>query len=233
MCRYHSKNTQSSHSIKWEGPVNSFFGSQRSISERIKERRAIKMPNWCQNFLRVQGNKEEVEEFVIFVRSENVDEDERIFDFNKILPYPKIFQEQDERVKDFWRRHGFGYNQKFPEGGWQYCWDNNLIPPKDGFNSGGYEWCCDNWGTKWNSWHVESLIKPGNILYYFMTAWSPPLPVIHEAGVKFPHLEFTIEYIEYGAGFKGTFRIRNGKIIKDIYGEIPDEEYETADNVFF
>ncbi len=55
----------------------------------------------------------------------------------------------------------------------------------------------------------------------------------YEAGVRFSHLELTIDYIEYGNGFKGTFEIRNGEIVKDICGKIPDEEYETADNVFF
>jgi hypothetical protein len=148
------------------------------------------MPNWCQNFLRVQGKKEEVEEFVRFVRSEKVDEEKRVFDFNKILP-------------------------------------------EDDAESCGYEWLYDYWGTKWNSYDSNMLISPGIVNYNFLTAWSPPLPVIHEAGLRFPHLEFTIKYIEYGMGFKGTFRIRNGKIIEDVYGKIPDEEYENADNVFY
>jgi len=191
------------------------------------------MANWCQNFLTVKGKKEEVDEFVKFVRSENGDENEQVFDFNTIIPYPKIFNEQDERVKDFWRRHGFGSNQLFPKNGWQYCRENNLVPPRDGFNSGGYEWCIENWGTKWNPWDVNRLINQGTAFYNFITAWSPPLPVIHEAGIRFPHLELTIDYIEYGNCFKGTFEILNGEIVEDICGEIPDEEYETANNVFF
>jgi hypothetical protein len=45
--------------------------------------RGCKMPNWCENSVRVHGDPKEVKEFVEFVKSK-----EQEFDFEKVVPLP-------------------------------------------------------------------------------------------------------------------------------------------------
>jgi hypothetical protein len=51
------------------------------------------MPNWCENDLWINGNKKEQEKVLDFISNKTINEDNdycsKIFDFNKILPYPK------------------------------------------------------------------------------------------------------------------------------------------------
>ena len=94
------------------------------------------MPNWCQNELSVSSKKPVyIDNFIKFVKS---DEDEEVFDFNKIIPYPKKYADADKAQAE-WRKIP-GNENKY--GGLE-------VP--DGFNHGGYDWCLKNWGTKWNA----------------------------------------------------------------------------------
>lgn len=172
------------------------------------------MPNWCENDLKIIGPKEEIQRFLDHVKT-----DSSRFDFETIIPYPEEFKKQDE-VAVAWEK-----NKDRPL---------NSKRPKDGFNSGGYEWCVNNWGTKWN------LVENGfhEIIFddwedwgggewerqlHFDTAWSPPVPVIHEASMLFPELMFELRYFEQGCAFNGIYRVKN-KIVElnktgDYFGD--------------
>ena len=114
----------------------------------------------------------------------------------------------------------------------QRMFDFNTIKPYpeifDEQGAGGNEWCIENWGTKKIAFGVKLEHKLNVAVYSFFTAWSPPLPVIHEAGVKFPHLEFTNSFIEYGEGFMGKYKMRNGKEVELKCEEIPAEMFEES-----
>lgn len=153
------------------------------------------MPNWCENRLVVRGEQDELNRMVEQIKSE-----ERLLDFNKILPYPARFQEQDNEVEAL-RNSGV-------------AWEDI---PKDGYNSGGYEWCIENWGTKWNA--VEATIDEDyDITYFFDTAWSPPIPVIHELSRQFPELYFELTFGDPAMDFSGVYEFKDGHFMREDDG---------------
>lgn len=64
--------------------------------------------------------------------------------------------------------------------------------------------CIDAWGTKWDVC-FGSVIGEGEDykVYYFETAWSPPVPVVHAMQREFPELIISMTYREEGIGFTG------------------------------
>jgi hypothetical protein len=118
------------------------------------------MPNWNENELTITGP--EVHKVLEAIRSETIDDqDLRILDFNRIIPYPQMYRDMDKRAgeyqeklaaiaKDDPQRKG-----KLEALGAEYGVEPGAPWIKDGFNSGGYEWCCDNWATKWQPCHVR------------------------------------------------------------------------------
>ena len=124
------------------------------------------MPNWTENELTITGP--DVQKVLNTIHSEaHDDEDARLLDFDKIIPYPKAYRELDQ--------HAHEYQQKFmaisredPERqtklealAAEYGVEPGAPWIKDGFNSGGYEWTCEFWGTKWNAAHVTLTTRNG------------------------------------------------------------------------
>lgn len=178
------------------------------------------MPNHCENELTVSSewkkdnyHKEELRQFMEEVKESSPWEPEspRGFSYDSIIPYPRVFRERDIEVEKLRQEYNKKYKEAKEKGG--------LLPDypkeKDGYNQGGYEWCCDNWGTKWDTYDLKVNIdnlEYGYINYTFQSAWNPPLPVIYAASLKFPHLKFMLEYWEAGAGFQGTYIVKNGEV---------------------
>lgn len=161
------------------------------------------MPNWCSNDLYLVGPEADVTACAEFIKS-----DKRVIDFDKIVPYPARFREMD-RICEEWQNNN-------PGGNWVNC-------PKDGYNGGGYDWCVSHWGTKWNSDRADEPTvrphsdKPGYVVWHarFDTAWTPPTPVIAALSSKYRTVLMVLKYYECGCGFKGDFRVRHGRVIKD------------------
>ena len=88
-------------------------------------------------------------------------------DFNKILPRPQALQDQG----------------------------NLSLEDRDGPN--WYDWSVKNWGTKWNAYDhsaTERDYDRGEINYNFLTAWGPPVPIVHELQRRFPTLCITLYF---------------------------------------
>ena len=108
------------------------------------------MPNWTQNHVAFEGSKEKIIELKELFAS-----DERVFDFNKILPMP---EESDDFKKD-----GSLNSEDMDKG-------NNW-----------YAWSIQNWGTKWNAVDGHLDVDNGERLEYsFRTAWDAPRGVIEK-----------------------------------------------------
>ena len=184
------------------------------------------MPNWCQNRLTVEGKKKEVEEFVEFVKNKNAeDQDEQIFDFNNILSCPEVYEKKYNSILDYWIEIGWLPKDVDTE-------LSNFL--KGEYTTTRLDWCVENWGTKWNAVDVDlNLTKPDIAVYNFLTAWSPPEPVVISLAERFPDLTFHLEFIEFGEGFRGKLVMKNGEVSVRHSEKIPDEVYETADNIFF
>lgn len=159
------------------------------------------MPNWCECDLTVCGQMARVQEFLEFAKGGDSG-----FDFNRFIPYPEWFRLQDEAAQA-WKRDPHRIGQA----------------PRNGFNSGGYDWYVENWGTKWNAYHVEigepsTWDNEASVDICFTTAWSPPLPVIVKASELFPDLNFELRYFECGAQFNGVFQCLDGQVVWDESG---------------
>ncbi|MBU2060301.1 MAG: hypothetical protein KKH44_00425 [Bacteroidetes bacterium] len=84
------------------------------------------------------------------------------------------------------------------------------------FKPGGRDWCEKNWGTKWGMYETNLDFKSETkLLYTFLSAWTPPIPIIEKMSKLFPTLEFELKYFEQDLEFKGVFKIKNSKIIID------------------
>ena len=131
---------------------------------------------------------------------------------NSFIPYPTVFKTRDieaRRIRDIVEAlPKMERDRWFEKNSW----------PKDGYNQGGYAWCCENWGTKWDFANTSKPLEliEGGFVYTFDTAWSPPRPVVLKMSTLFPRLIFTLRYWEGGMAFKGTFKVHNGYILKDV-----------------
>jgi hypothetical protein len=116
------------------------------------------MPNWTENELTISGP--DVQKVLDAIRSDaDGDENERILDFNRIIPYPKQYRELDLRANEYQQKF-LAIDRDDPErqGKLETLAAEYGVEPgtpwiTDGFNSGGYEWCCEFWGSKWNACH--------------------------------------------------------------------------------
>lgn len=161
------------------------------------------MPNWCFNKVTVSGDKDEVEKVVSFVKSEESD-----FDFNKVLPY-------------------MGDGRECTDG--RQGEDNNFNDKDPVLGVNGYEWCWRNWGTKWTANEVETSFSGLDAEFSFLTAWSPPSPVILKLSSLFPSLTFYLDFDEEGNELFGEEEYRGGRLVSqtEIFPEVEEDEQET------
>lgn len=122
------------------------------------------MPNWTQNYVTFKGSKEKIIELKELFASE-----EKVFDFNKILPMPEDsedFQATGDLTMD--TDQGDLSMKEF-------------IEKKIETANNWYYWSVKNWGTKWNA--IEPTLDVDNeceLKYSFRTAWDAPRGVIQE-----------------------------------------------------
>jgi len=181
------------------------------------------MPNWCEDELIVRGDKETLKKFREFAKGKH----KAKLDFCAFIPYPKEYEELDEacyetekQIQEMTKKIQEAKTEeekKRFEGLAKLIFQ--LRPKRDGYNSGGYEWCCANWGTKWNAKEVQVKERERSLFYSFQTAWSPPSPVVFAMSRAFPTLEFCLKFWERGVGYQGTYKIKAGKVLKDVSKE--------------
>ncbi|MCZ2076163.1 MAG: hypothetical protein LC130_14320, partial [Bryobacterales bacterium] len=124
------------------------------------------MPNWCENELTISGP--DVQKVLNATRSEaQDDEDARLLDFDRIIPYPREYKELDQRAHEYQEkfqaiaRDDPERQSKLEALAAEYDAEPGAPWIKDGFNSGGYEWCWSHWGTKWQPAHVSLTLRNG------------------------------------------------------------------------
>jgi hypothetical protein len=175
------------------------------------------MPNYCNNTLTIVGNDKTfdkvIEPYLTTTILEDEDREVTILDFEKILPYPKCIAE----TKHLWtmnaaKRLNVTHEQHMKL--IEEAEENNL--KECGYRS-WYDWGVEHWGTKWNSDEIQ-LSESGA---FFVTAWSPPLPVIAELAKKLGS-DLRLIYIEEGEFFCGEF-------LAGADGSLSDNCYNTKD----
>ncbi len=55
----------------------------------------IKMPNLCSNRIEIFGDKDEVIQMLAFIKSG----EDRVFDFNRVIPYPDKYAAMDAKLE--------------------------------------------------------------------------------------------------------------------------------------
>lgn len=145
------------------------------------------MPNWNENELTITGP--DVNKVLETIRSESgEDEDIRILDFNKIIPYPQIYRDLDRRAEEYREKlHAIAKDDperkaKLEALGAEYGVEPGAPWIKDGFNSGGYEWRCENWSTKWNACHVHLTTRPDSSKPLRKTSKCASCKTVHKTG---------------------------------------------------
>lgn len=86
-----------------------------------------------------------------------------------------------------------------------------------------FEWRTNNWGTKWNLL-PEEMSMNGNTLE-FITAWSPPEPIIETLSNQFPDVAFTMQWASEDLGYDvGERTYQAGKIVGEHIPEPGSKE---------
>ena len=159
------------------------------------------MPNWTANKIIVSGDKDEINRFLDTVGDPEAErDDDKAFDFNRIIPMPAILK----------RTHSGGSTI---EGQEVRSWFEDepgkpRLPTEEekaeferiGY-SNWYDWSCANWGTKWSACHVEvdaSGADFGIVEVMFDTAWCRPAPIFRKLRAMFPMLAFTFRWRDEG-----------------------------------
>jgi hypothetical protein len=163
------------------------------------------MPNWVTNEVTFTFDmSHQKRKFLDLVKS-----DDNPFDFDKIIPMPKIFNDICQS-----KSGGNGLKWHYqdstkPNGVGERLTELEVSRLKKEHGTlGSYDWCCENWGTKWNSVHH---VETGNddyddelyVWFGFNTAWSAPTPIAHFLKHKFEGIKFRWFYRDESDMFCG------------------------------
>lgn len=195
------------------------------------------MPNWTENELTITGP--DVQKVLNAIRSEScADEDARILDFDRIIPYPKQYKELDLRAHDY-QQKSFAIDKDDPERqnkldalAAEYGVEPGTPWLKDGFNCGGYEWCCENWATKWNATravlttrndsskeHVRKTIECSICRTTYKTDQVNVL-TCQQCGSPLPDSQPLLAFIEFDTAWSPPI-----PVIEKLAGIFPDHEF--------
>lgn len=178
------------------------------------------MPNHCDNDLTIKGDLETLRAFQEVARgpggATRDGGNEELLSAHRFIPVPDNFWLNDYHCPKCHHAQPHNPDIFFPHIFFPHCPECGTIM-KDAYNRGGYDWCVEHWGTKWGVYDV-TLVDEGDdyLVYNFMTAWSPPKPVIAGMGKRFPSLDFVLEYYEGLWGFQGVYHMAKGEVCLDI-----------------
>ena len=193
------------------------------------------MPNHITNILTVKGEDWRVKKVFELIK-----QDDRLIDFDKIIPMPPSLRVTSGSNVDNAISILLNNTQKFTEM-LDYPWVKEMnitdiegvknqifknLSPQDFYeakvsldnlekygHANWYEWSIANWGTKWNSYD-NNLIDENSIS--FDTAWSTPFPVIQKLAEGFPELTFEVKFADEDIGSNcGIYVFDNGNLVKE------------------
>lgn len=152
------------------------------------------MPNWCNNYLRITGTDEDVEDLLLrgegSLPTQYGDKPSALL-MQKFLPQPEELEGTSD-IKDS-------------------IADQILNEIEHGAVD-WMEWRENTWGTKWD---LEATIlnkEPGLVEIDFQSAWGPPLEFLQNISTLYPRLEFVLEYDEPNMELKGKARAKAGEM---------------------
>lgn len=213
------------------------------------------MPNHVTNILTFKTSSKGVEEILNTIKGE----EEKVIDFNKIIPMPDSLQITSGSQVD----NGVAVLKFLINGDdsklkpmLDYAWvkaenittckqlaDYLIKEDKVSLAEAAfaihnerehgfkdwYSWSIANWDTKWNAYSTSS--KDNSVI--FDTAWSTPMNVIVKLSSMFPDVEMTLEFADEDFGHNcGVVTLLAGQLIKE---DIPEggsaEAYSLATKI--
>ena len=91
-----------------------------------------------------------------------------------------------------------------PEPNYINCIDGEVHSSPDNIRMSNLSnWLVANWRTRSEANEVNIEIEKNCLVYYFDTAWSPPVPCLKAITFQFKQLKFELHYAETMNGFKG------------------------------
>ena len=166
------------------------------------------MPNWCSNRIEITGA--DTRALVEFLASETSE-----FDFNKIVPQPKLLDNTVSGSRSFvidgqsvtlrsWYEPKTGDPKADAKAARPFTEDELFELNEIGYHN-WYDWRLANWGTKWPASYIEAEWDDDYARFEFQTAWSPPEPVIEALRERFEDAHITAFYDEPGMCAAGYY----------------------------
>lgn len=179
------------------------------------------MPNWCSQTLTIKGTKTNIKKFKkdqeAYVASKGGKKNDGCcFSFNVFKEMPEALNKLDHWVGTNARE---GYEPTAEEKAFAMeqfqTIDTEQLRKKvrevGGGTSSWYDWNCANWGTKWDACNPSlDTDTDEELLYSYDTAWSPAVPAIEQASLKYPKLTFRLCYTEESSAFCGMDEYQGG-----------------------
>lgn len=143
------------------------------------------MPNHIRNVLKFKNLTEKEKDFILDSFTTRTKDDviyplNRVFDFNKIIPEPKLESECPEDCK---------VNK-----------DSHVQEEKDRPWFDWYAWRNKYWGTKWNAYDSYTIIGKTYIKFIFSTAWQAPMPIYKQLVKSYYPLKWEVKYADEDIG---------------------------------
>jgi hypothetical protein len=164
------------------------------------------MPNWCYNYLTIEGNEQDIakvkaqlnQPFTKMHDTFNMETGQMEFTetsySNPVFAFHNIYNHTQAGISD-------EDYMKQPD---------HTLPIQEAMMFKGNHWYDFNvreWGTKWDVAVRDGEDYPEtelnteddwstSLTYRFNTAWSPPVPAIEKLSLQYPNLEFTLSYEE-------------------------------------
>ena len=178
------------------------------------------MPNWCSNTLWVEGNPEQLKEFISkSVKPLEDNPNYNVFTLEGLYPTPaELLNEAafSGIADDATENEKFLHELKV-----------KALEEKYGYTD-WYNWRVNKWGTKWDV--CESQIyqdDEANFMVMFDSAWAPPVMWLEHIAPQFPDLKFKMAYSEPGMAFCGAAYTGEDGTLTYEEGEL---EYTDEDN---
>lgn len=165
------------------------------------------MPNWCYNYMTVNGPKPELRRFVKAITIDKVSDpmSDETYDMNQLVPLdPRAtVVRTTERVNDKGETETSTYSV-FAD------------ISHDGFD--GYGHANQLWGSKWGAVHIEiddpDSFPKNTLSIRYESAWCPPDRLIEQISRQFPKLTFGTVSTEESDAFAVWSVIHNGEIVE-------------------
>lgn len=171
------------------------------------------MPNWCYNYLEINGSESDISNIKQQLNKPFTREHDQ---WNPATGQMEVKEyAYDNPILAFW-------NIIKPTDLETYIKQEDPNYPSPDFASQGnnwYSWNVRNWGTKWDvsvsndEQYPETELyeeTDTSLSYKFNTAWSPAIPVIEKLSEQYPECEITLSY-EEETGWGGEYVFTNGQ----------------------